>query len=162
MLPPHKGVSMGKWIDRTNERYGRWTYLAPDVGGWVARCDCGTIEVVRALHGRSCGCEQREAATRHGLEGTKVYNVWGSMLQRCRNPRHRAFHNYGGRGIRVCDRWLDFRNFFADMGHAPAGLTLDRINNDGHYSPENCRWATWSTQNRNKARRNPCPESLPL
>lgn len=72
------------------------------------------------------------------------------MKSRCTNPLDHNFKNYGARGIRVCKRWAKFENFFADMGHPPPGLTLDRRNNDGHYTPKNCRWATRSEQQRNR------------
>lgn len=75
------------------------------------------------------------------------------MLQRCLNPRDDAYRNYGGRGITVCERWREFENFFADMGPRPAGLTIERINNDGSYEPDNCMWATRSEQNKNKRAR---------
>ena len=93
--------------------------------------------------------------TRHGHHprrsgATSTYVRWASMKQRCLNPKNPAFKNYGGRGITVCERWLDFSSFLADMGEAPEGLTLDRISNDGGYEPGNCRWATRSEQGRNQ------------
>jgi hypothetical protein len=81
---------------------------------------------------------------------TKTYQAWVSMRARCNDPHTKGFHNYGGRGISACERWNDFANFLADMGEVPPGLTLDRINNDLGYFPENCRWATYKEQIHNR------------
>jgi hypothetical protein len=89
----------------------------------------------------------------HGLTHTRAYIAWRDMLRRCRNPNRPDFRNYGGRGITVCERWLNFPAFFQDMGQPPAGLSLDRINNDGNYEPGNCRWADSLTQANNRRRR---------
>jgi transposase len=91
----------------------------------------------------------RRASTRHGYYGTPTYESWTAMLARCRYERHPHFKHYGGRGIEVCERWLKFENFLADMGERPEGLTLDRIRHNDGYEPGNCRWATETEQHRN-------------
>lgn len=89
----------------------------------------------------------------HGGFGTPEYAAWGAMIQRCTNPRHPRWKYYGARGITICQRWRDsFPAFLADMGPRPsAGHSLDRVNNDGHYEPSNCRWATWPEQRANRS-----------
>lgn len=120
-------------------------------------CECGAERYVRAHSLRSgvtksCGCLHKEVKRVHGLFGTDEYNVYNGMMQRCNNTKHPSYSRYGGRGIKVCDRWLESPlNFLSDMGERPDGLSLDRIDNDGDYEPSNCRWATWEEQARNKS-----------
>lgn len=122
-------------------------------------CDCGkNVEVllpdVKGGHTVSCGCSWyesiRKAATSHGKTRTRVYTSWQGMKDRCYNHTSKAYANYGGRGITVCERWMTFQNFYADMGDPPPGRSLDRIDNSKGYSPKNCRWATRKEQNTNQ------------
>ncbi|MNQ52852.1 AP2 domain protein [compost metagenome] len=122
-------------------------------------CECGNTTVVYATsvksgNTQSCGCliadSTRARTTKHGRVGTPAYHVWGAIIQRCTNPKHPGYKDYGGRGISVCDRWLSFDGFYADMGDPPPGLSIDRADNDAGYSPENCRWADSKTQSRNQ------------
>lgn len=129
-------------------------------GMWLCRCDCGTTTVVVAQDiarqsTKSCGCLSREVKaarlTKHGDCGSPEYRSWKGMLNRCRNPGATGFKNYGGRGIKVCERWHSYENFLADMGRKPAPkYSLDRIDCDSDYTPDNCRWATPTEQSRNR------------
>lgn len=125
----------------------------------VCQCVCGnttTVELYNLTGGntRSCGCLRidttRARSKTHGRSKSKIYKLWHRILDRCYDSNSKDFQNYGGRGIKVCDRWRQFENFLADMGDRPHGKTLDRRNNALGYSPENCRWATWNQQARNR------------
>ena len=124
---------------------------------WNCICDCGntSIPLGKNLLGetsKSCGCLRLKATLIHGMTKTRTFKSWDSMKQRCLNPNAPDYHRYGGRGITICQRWLDsFINFLEDMGERPENLSIDRINVNGNYNPLNCRWATRSLQQRNKS-----------
>ena len=131
---------------------------------WVCECRCGTVKTIAgysltAGHTTSCGCRQREIATnilsvrgedspsfKHGRSTSSVYRTWQSMKDRCLNPKNSDWKWYGGAGVMICRRWLDFQNFLADVGERPVGTTLGRFGDIGNYEPSNVTWQTWKEQ----------------
>lgn len=163
---------MPSLIDRTGRRYGRLLVIERDRSAgpashgkrvrWICRCECGQLlscagHELASGDVRSCGClrrdELRERQRNHGLVRTGAHSSWAAAKARCYDPKHTAYAAYGGRGIRMCPRWReDFRAFLSDMGERPAGMSIDRVDPNGHYEPSNCRWAPPEVQAANKRR----------
>jgi len=160
---------MRKPIDIAGLKFGKLLAISPieSKNGryvWKFICDCGNeyknyaSAVKHNPDKRSCGCLQKETWAnrcktlnyRHGMTDTRVWKSWISMLDRCRNPNAPKFEHYGGRGIEVCSEWKVFENFYRDMGDRPDGMTLDRIDVNLGYNPQNCRWATHKEQRHNR------------
>jgi hypothetical protein len=157
-------------LNLSNQRYGQLIalYETPYRGDdrsikWFCLCDCGNTIIVssnslRQNLTKSCGCLQKQhqkfGSIKHGHTinniFSKTYITWANMIRRCSDPKVENYKNYGGRGIKVCERWFQFKNFLEDMGDKPNGLVLDRKENDGNYEPSNCRWVDYSTSNKNR------------
>lgn len=157
---------MGTLIDLTNKRFGRLTVVGRSFCEqgykgtfWDCDCDCGnSVRVdgwnLRQGFTKSCGCLFHDTVTTHGGTKDPLYKVWHGMKARCRNPHSKAFKYYGEKGVKVCDEWLDFKKFsdWASSSGYAKGLTLDRIDSNGNYCPENCRWITHSENSSRTAR----------
>ncbi len=147
-------------VDLTSKRFGRLLVLRRGINDknnntrWICSCDCGQQSIVLSSnliqkYSLSCGCMNKEkvieASTKHGLYKHRLYSVWTTMLKRCCNKNYHQFHNYGGRGITVCNKWKNNFKIFYDWATTNGwklGLQIDRINNDGNYTPSNCRFVT--------------------
>lgn len=167
-----EGLKMGKYKDLTGMKFNRLTAIEPagkDKYGkylWRCKCDCGNevITLGRGLingHCKSCGCMKsickKEIGTARGLSHTRIYGIWVGMIRRCSNPNYISYKYYGGKGISVCPDWQGEQGFFNFLGWAIENgyreyLTIDRIDGEKDYCPNNCRWADYSTQRRNQHR----------
>lgn len=149
-------------LDLSHKKFGRLQPMQPSrtVAGkyaWICKCDCGKYITVRTAdltrgHTQSCGCYQSERSRKHGLSKTAPYDAWRKMVARCSDESDKDYPNYGARGITVCEEWLSYQSFYewAISNGYEKGLTIDRIDNDFGYSPDNCRFVTIQKQERNK------------
>jgi len=153
-----KNIRFGRLIPISIVGRDKWKNII-----WKCKCDCGNfverpITLLKKGHTKSCGCLRKEKfhklIYKHGLRRTKIYRVWASMIQRCNNLKGTGYKNYGGRGIKIYEKWTNFKFFFKDMGEGyKENLEIDRINNNGNYEPNNCRWIT-KKENLNNKRTN--------
>lgn len=167
---------MPAFNDIAGQRFGRWMVVSlhakptrekPSHNSlWLCRCDCGTQAIIdgpNLVKGgtQSCGCLKLERRTKHGHAKKRqipnTYYSWLALKQRCTNPNNPSYKNWGARGISVCERWLSYENFLADMGPCPYGFTIERIDVNGNYEPSNCTWIPKSEQGKNKRWSGPIP-----
>lgn len=158
---------MGNFIDLTGQKFGRLTVIkrvenSKTKGAlWLCKCDCGNETIVQSGNlkngnSKSCGCLNREnllkSITTHGLHNEKLYGVWKGMRQRCNNPTSPRYKDYGGRGIIICEEWNNFKNFYdwAMSNGYKEGLSIDRIDNNNGYNPNNCRFTDRTIQSNNR------------
>lgn len=154
---------MGIKQDLTGRKFGKLTVVS-EAGhrgknvAWLCICDCGKETIATAGHLRSgarvsCGCRRSDTKMKYDTKNNRMYSIWRGMKERCHNKHHRSYAKYGGRGIKVCDEWLDFAAFqkWALFNGYSDELSIDRIDNDGNYCPANCRWATDIDQANNKS-----------
>lgn len=153
-----------KLINLEGKKFERWTVMEKVDNNirnetmYKCVCDCGKESIIMAANlrkgiSKSCGCLRHEIKSTHGHAGngkwSREYNTWSSMMRRCHNPKATGFKHYGGRGIKVCDAWKSFEGFLSDMGDRPELHSLDRIDCNGDYEPNNCKWSTVTEQSIN-------------
>lgn len=159
MIKINIGDKFNKWT--ILEKIGRNTNIKSKGIYYKALCECGYVGIVygsRIARKLNKGCRQCgwNSIKTHGLYKTPEYRIWNGMRDRCTNPKTTGYENYGGRGIKVCERWNSFTNFLQDMGKRTPGMTLDRIDNNGNYEPSNCAWVTpkQNSNNRRNSKKN--------